>query len=227
MSVLWVLVVTLLAVRGDLASGFGWADVEERTDRCPCSPRDRSGAVGSSPRGGDSVLRRARHLPHDLLRDPYPGPVRKGRPRHWSDGLSGFATPRHRSPTWRRTTRSLCAPRGVLRAGSRSDQRARQDGCPGHGAGAVDCVAGKDLPCRRRRAARAEEEATRGMATVRLPGSERLLAARRRRARPPRRTYKHERIGRRRRPVREATQQAECGVAPRNEAQRDLVARRW
>lgn len=116
---------------------------------------------------------------------------------------------------------------GVLGSGSRADQRARQDGCPGHGAGAVDCVADADLPCRQRRAARAEEEATSCMATVRLPGSERLLAARRRRARPPRRTYKHERIGRRRRPVREATQQAECGVAPRNEAQRDLVARRW
>ena len=77
---------------------------------------------------------------------------------------------------------------GGLRAGPRADQRARQDARDGPGRGAVDGVAGADLPRGRRGSAGAEEEAPLGVAAVRLPGAERVLATRRDRVRADRRT---------------------------------------
>ena len=77
---------------------------------------------------------------------------------------------------------------GGVRAGPRPDQRARQDARDGPGPGPVDGVAGADLPRGRRCPAGAEEEAPLGVAAVRLPGAERVLAARRHRVRPDRRT---------------------------------------
>ena len=76
---------------------------------------------------------------------------------------------------------------GVLRAGPRADQRARQDARDGPGPGAIGGVAGPDLPRGRRGSTRAEEEATLGMAPVRLPSPERVLATRRHRVRADRR----------------------------------------
>ena len=75
---------------------------------------------------------------------------------------------------------------GVLGSGPRAGQRARQDARPGPGPSALDRVAGQDLPREGRGPGRAEEEATGGLATVRLSGAERVLAARCHRVRPDR-----------------------------------------
>src|SRR6478735_10505504 len=77
---------------------------------------------------------------------------------------------------------------GAIRAGSRPDQCPREDALAQDGAGAVHGVAGTDLPRRGRRPSGTAEEAAGLLPTVRLSRPERVLAARRARIRPDRRS---------------------------------------
>src|SRR4051812_29429375 len=118
------------------------------------------------------------------------------RKRATADGPAAVLEPRSRRPRTspaklteevkeQAVTGAGCV--GGLGARPRADQCARQDARDGAGGGALGRVTGPDLPAGRRGAVRTAEEATLGLAPVRLSGPERLLAARRHRVRAHRR----------------------------------------